>query len=254
MKRLSNIIILVMMAMPMLAQDEVKFSADRPGAATGVGVVDFKSVMWESGFQYDYTGGAHGILLPTTMFRFGVTTFAELRLEYDGALVSADDKNWAYEVAPLIVGTKVKIFEGSEQHKWIPATSLMLNLAVPCTKSSAENMHLAPSAYLLFQNDVTDWFNIGYNLGVEWDGMNTLPSTFVAVCLGFNITDNLGAFVESYNYINGYGKNLAGEANIDFGFNYMVHPRVQLDIYGAFNCQAPASAANVGLGVAWMIK
>lgn len=254
MKKYIYTILLLAASLPMLAQEEVKFSADRPGAATGVGVVDFKGVMWETGFQYDYMGGAHGIVLPTTMLRFGITRFAELRVEYDGTLGSTDAKTWEYEVQPLIVGMKMKIFEGSEQHKWIPATSLLLNLAVPCTKTLAESMKLAPSAYLLFQNDVTDWFNIGYNIGVEWDGVSTLPSTFVAVCLGFNITDDLGAFVESYNYITGYGKNLAGEANMDFGFNYMVHPRVQLDIYGAFNCQDPASSANVGLGVAWLIK
>lgn len=240
--------------MMVVAQDEVNFSPDRPGAATGVGVMDFKSIAWETGLQYDYQAGAHGILLPTTMLRFGITRFAELRIEYDGALGSSDGKTWAYEVQPLIVGTKVKIFEGSEQHKWIPATSLMLNLAVPSTKTLAESMHLAPSAYLLFQNEVTDWFNIGYNLGVEWDGVNTLPSTFVAVCLGFNITDDLGTFVESYNYINGYGKNLAGEANLDFGFNYMVHPRVQLDVYASINCQDPKAYSNAGLGVAWLIR
>ena len=37
-------------------------------------------------------------------------------------------------------------------------------------------------------------------------------------------------------------------------FTYLVHPRVQLDVYGAFNCQDPASSANIGLGVAWMIQ
>ena len=55
-------------------------------------------------------------------------------------------------------------------------------------------------------------------------------------------------------YITDYGKNTAGSANLDFGFTYLVHPRVQLDVYGAFNCQDPASSANVGLGVAWMIQ
>lgn len=254
MKKYIYTIILLAASMMAMAQDEVNFSADRPGAATGVGVVDFKGVMWESGFQHDYISGAHGILLPTTMFRFGITSSAELRLEYDGVLGSADGKQWTYEMAPMIVGTKVKIFEGSEQHKWIPTASLMLHMAVPCTKTLAESMHLAPSAYLLFQNDVTDWFNIGYNLGVEWDGANTLPNTFVALCLGFNITDNLGAFVESYNYITGYGKNLAGDVNMDFGFNYMVHPRVQLDMYASINCQDPKAYSNVGMGVAWLIR
>ncbi len=239
----------------MMAQ-EATISADRPGMATGVDVLPFKSVQWETGFQYDYASGSHGITLPTTMFRFGITRFAELRLEYDGALGSADGKTLTYEVLPLILGTKVKFYEGTDNEKlqWLPQTSLLLNLAIPSTPDLAKTTHVAPSAYLLFHHDATDWLSIDYNVGAEWDGIIAKPTTFLALCLGFGITDKLGAFLESYNYITDYGKNIDGSANLDFGFTYLVHPRVQLDVYGAFNCQAPASAANVGLGVAWMIK
>lgn len=230
--------------------DETVISADRPGAATGPDVVPFKKVQLETGFQYDYTG-EHSILLPTAMLRVGISKFAELRLQYDGTLDSEDGNTWKYSVCPLIIGTKVCVYEGN---KYAPKTSLMCNLAIPSTKTLAETMHVAPSLYLLFQNDICDWFNIGYNLGAEWDGVVAQPTTFVAVCLGFGITEKLGAYVESYNYITDYGRNLAGEAFLDFGFNYIVHPRVQLDIYGSFNCQDPKSYGNVGIGVAWLIN
>ena len=88
----------------------------------------------------------------------------------------------------------------------------------------------------------------------DWDGISAIPATFLAVSLGFNITENLGAYIESYNYFVKYGiRNTEAECNLDFGFSYQVHPRVQLDIYGAFNCQDPKSFACIGLGVAWMI-
>ena len=35
---------------------------------TGVDVMPFKSVQWETGFQYDYSSGAHSITLPTTHY------------------------------------------------------------------------------------------------------------------------------------------------------------------------------------------
>ena len=41
---------------------------------------------------------------------------------------------------------------------------------------------------------------------------------------------------------------------LDFGFNYVVHPRVQLDLYASFNCQNPKSYFNIGLGIAWLIN
>lgn len=61
-------------------------AADRPGMATGVGVLPFKAIQWETGVQWDYTNRQHAFTLPTTMLRFGVAPFAELRLEYDGTL------------------------------------------------------------------------------------------------------------------------------------------------------------------------
>lgn len=234
--------------------EELWMEPDRPGMATGTGVMPFEKAMWETGFEATFGKDGYSVLLPTTMFRFGITTFAELRIEYDGSLIRDEDKKWTYEVAPLVLGTKVRIFDGSEQHKWIPKTALMINLAIPSTPGLAKTMHVAPSAYLLFSNDVTDWFNIGYNVGVEWDGIQTMPNTFLALCLGFNITDQIGAFIESYNYIINYGKNTAADCGIDGGFSFMVHDRVQLDLYAAFNAADPAASSQVGLGVAWLIN
>ena len=48
--------------------------------------------------------------------------------------------------------------------------------------------------------------------------------------------------------------NTLVECDLDFGFNWTVHPRVQLDLYGMFNCQDPKSYNDVGLGVAWLIN
>lgn len=229
-------------------------SADRPGMATGTDVMPFLKVQWETGFEATYDGSP-SILLPTTLFRFGVTRFAEIRLEYDGSYCRYGHQEWGYEVAPLVLGAKAKIFDG---YKWVPKISLMANLAIPLKRNFdalGNAQHVAPSLYLLFQNDVTDWFNIGYNVGVEWSGYSHIPSTFLAVCLGFNITDNFGAFVESYNYFTRFGpKNTEVECDLDFGFTYTVHPRVQLDLYGMFNCQDPKSFNGIGLGVAWLIN
>lgn len=255
MKKLFPFFLLLVCLLSANAQTETPaISADRPGMATGPDVMPFLKVQWETGFEGCWDG-SHSITLPTTMFRFGVTKFAEIRLEYDGTYSHIGEHEWAYGVEPLVIGTKIKIFEG---YRWVPKISFLANLSIPLVRQrdlSSDQPHVAPSLYLLFQNDVTDWFNIGYNVGVEWSGVSHIPSTFLALCLGFNITDNLGAYVESYNYFTRYGKkNTRVECDLDFGFNYVVHPRVQLDLYGMFNCQDPKSFSGVGLGVAWLIN
>ena len=246
---------LFLLSLSVLVAQESEFtiSADRPGMATGVDIMPFKKVQFETGFQWDYSGTS-AITLPTAMFRFGLSDFAELRLQYDGTLVENPGAQWSYNVEPLTIGTKIKVLEGGQ---YVPAISFMANLAIPSTSDLAHTMHVAPSLYLLFQNDITDWFNVGYNVGVEWNGEDAIPATFLAICLGFGITDNFGAFLESYNYFTRYdlstGKT-AVDANLDFGFNYIVHPRIQLDLYASFNCQDPKSYSNIGLGVAWFIN
>ena len=246
---------LFLLSLSVLVAQESEFtiSADRPGMATGVDIMPFKKVQFETGFQWDYSGTS-AITLPTAMLRFGLSDFAELRLQYDGTLTENLGAQWSYNVEPLTIGTKIKVLEGGQ---YVPAISFMANLAIPSTSDLARTMHVAPSLYLLFQNDITDWFNVGYNVGVEWNGEDAIPATFLAICLGFGITDNFGAFLESYNYFTRYdlstGKT-AVDANLDFGFNYIVHPRIQLDLYASFNCQDPKSYSNIGLGVAWFIN
>ena len=257
------ICILLLLASAVMAQElpaeELWMEPDRPGMATGTGVTPFKGVMWETGFEAGFgkdilSQNEYTVLLPSTMFRFGITNFAELRVAFDGLMTIDANKQCAYDVATVTVGTKVRIFDGSEQYKWIPKTSLMVNLMIPSTKFLASMMTVAPSIDLLFSNDVTGWFNIGYNVGVEWDGMQAKPNTFLALCLGFTVTDWMGAFVESYNYITDYGKNTDAECGIDAGFNFIVHDRVQLDIYGAFDARNPKASSLIGLGVAWLIN
>ena len=233
-------------------EEQVGVAADRPGVLMCPDITPFKKVQWETGFECAWMEG-HSLTLPTTIFRFGVTRFAELRLEYDGLLTRpAHSSEWSYEVCPLSLGTRIKIFDG---YKWIPKIALTAEIAIPVTRTQVRETHVAPSLHLSFQNEVTDWFYISYNVGADWDGVTAIPATALGAFLGFNITDSFGAFVESYNYFTQYGiHHTEVECDLDFGFYYLVHPKVQLDLYAGFNCQDPRTMSFVGLGVAWMIN
>ena len=62
MKRFFLISLAIALAMGVSAQESASvISADRPGMATGVDVMPFKGVQWETGFQYDYSSGAHSL-------------------------------------------------------------------------------------------------------------------------------------------------------------------------------------------------
>ena len=258
MKKISLLLLFTIAAVCLHAQDvenaePLSVAADRPGMATGVGVLPFKTVQWETGVQWDYTDKMHSLTLPTTMLRIGVTSFAELRLQYDGTLAQGNtlEDKWTYGVEPITLGTKIKIFDG---WKAVPKVSFLANICLPATKEQYETSYVAPSIYLLFENDVTDWLNLCYNVGLEWNGVDATPSTFVALCLSFAMGEQWGAFVESYNYFTRLSTGTEAEWNLDAGFTYMPHRRVQLDVYASINCQAPVMYSNVGVGVAWLIN
>lgn len=247
MKRYFTLVVALLVSLYVSDAQEVEFTADRPGAATGPATVARGVVQWEQGVQYDGDGGVGEFTFSNTLLRFGLTDNLELRLGGDG-LIHHDGVAWRAAFSGLTLGTKIGCFEGRGA---IPEVSVMANLALPRVGSRgyvAE--HLAPSLYVLFENGVNDWFSVGYNVGVEWDGASVVPTTFVALALNFSPTESVGCFIESHNYLQ-RGSSLYCA---DFGVSYMVCQRVQLDLAANLNLANPAAMWAVSLGIAWQIN
>ena len=250
MKKLFIAAIMAVCCFNVKAQEDVGFTADRPGASTGPLVVGQGVIQLEQGVQYDRDGDASTFTFSNTLLRYGLFPNMELRLGGDWLLYQVKGATQGFKPAfsGLGIGTKIKCFEGKGA---IPAVSVLADFAVPYTASKGFNTdHLAPSLYLLFENPVNDWLSIGYNLGAKWDG--TLPdaTTFAAVCLGFTATESLGCFLESYNYF-GVLDNVYA---MDFGLNWMVGRKVQLDLAANIDLRNPAQSWSVSCGVAWQIN
>lgn len=250
MRKLFLSIFLVAYSLVAFAQENVEFTADRPGASTGPSVVGQGVIQLEQGAQYDGDGGTGTFTFSNTLVRYGLFPNMELRLSGDGFLYQEEGSAQGFKPAfsGISLGTKIKCFEG---HGAIPAVSVLADFAVPYTASNGFNVdHLAPSLYLLFENPVNDWLSIGYNLGAEWDGTLPNTTTFAAVCLGFTATENLGCFIESYNYFGSLGNVYA----MDLGLNWMVSRKVQLDLAANMDLRNPAQCWSISCGIAWQIN
>jgi hypothetical protein len=163
-------------------------------------------------------------------------------------MCNGGDRAWTAAFSGLSLGTKIKCFDGEGA---IPAVSVLADFSVPRTATQGFDVdNLAPSLYLLFENPVCDWFSIGYNVGAEWDGTLPSPTTFAALCFGFSATDSLGCFVESYNYFNELGNAYC----MDFGLNWQVSRKVQLDIAANMDITNPSQCWAISCGVAWQIN
>jgi hypothetical protein len=247
-------------------------TADRPGAGTGTEVLPCEVMMWETGFEVQHALHTHTLTLPTTLFRFGLPGPAELRLEYTGSLDVFDKQPLKpnYDPSPLTIGTKINIFENHGHNnnlRWVPRTSVLVNLNLPITPSMAKEMPIGGAVDLLFENELTDWLSLGYDIGARWEKWAPAPDIFAA--LGFNIelANKLGMYVEAFGTFDPDAVHeetcktyTHSDVNLNFGFTYAVHPRVQLDVYAGFNCynsdpqfSNPQNKSFVGFGVAWMI-
>ena len=226
---------------------EVEFTADRPGASTGPSVVSKGVIQWEQGVQYDGDGAKGSFTFSNTLFRYGLFDGVELRLSGDAFSYDSFGR-WESAFLGIGIGTKIHCCDelGS-----LPAISVLADFQIPGTGTegfAAE--YFTPSLYLLFENSLSDKLSLGYNVGAEWDGVSLSPATFLAVGLGYAINDDLGCFVESYNYLAKGGNAYCA----DFGLNYMVARKVQVDVAANLDLCNPSQCWAVSFGAAWQIK
>lgn len=250
MKKSILLLLLGMMAGGCLAQEEdVFFPADRPGYTWGTDVLPLHKISWENGFSLERDPEQRTAYLPSTIVRYGIFENVELRVGTDWQFhEESASLTKSTGMTPLTLGTKIKCYEGDG---WLPSVGLLAQLQ--SARLGSEELlpsQPAPSLYLIFENPVNDWFYVCYNAGLEWDGETATPTTFLALCLGFDITDQLGTFVETYNYLHPEGNQYLTE----LGLYYMPSPRVQLDIEVDLDFQQLKDYFNVGFGVAWMIN
>lgn len=247
---------------------DIHAEADRPGMGTGTNVLPFGFIQWETGLEAAHLMNVHALTLPTTLFRFGLGPWAELRVEYTGLLLVEDGReekasaDVSYAPEPLWIGSKIRLWGGSEEPKlrWIPRISLLLDAGLPLTRYDAEYHPFCGAVDLLFENDITDWLTIGYDVGVYWIDWEPAPDIFASLAFNFMPTEKLGVFIESYNNFDPKRTLTVYDINLDFGLTYMVHPHVQLDAYSGFNLyhserflSGPRNNVYAGLGVTWLL-
>ena len=234
------------------AQEELPtISADRPGALTGTDVMPLHKLQWETGLGFELmAGGPHTFTLNNTLLRFGLFENAEIRVGTDFLMWNdGQAKEPSFGFAPLTIGMKAKFYEGSGI---LPSVALLAELQSPHIGSKdLLPSHLTPTLHLLFEHTVTDWFGIGYNVGAEWDGETATPTTFLGLGLYFDISERIGTFVETYNYLHPEEPN---RYMTEFGFTWLVSRRVQLDLAADLDFKNLGKYYAVSGGVAWLIN
>jgi hypothetical protein len=234
--------------------EELAISPDRPGVGTPPSVVPKNHFQIETGFLFEQSNDndikTNVYSYNQSLFRFGLFSFAELRLSGDYTKTTVKfpmSDSTVLGFGPINIGTKISIYKGKGI---IPKTALLVNLTLPKTgKEEYRSANLAPSVYLLFQNSISDKLALGYNIGLEWDGETSKPTTFYAVNLGYSFTDKFSVFVEHYGYlISG-----ANTFYFDGGIAYLLTNKLQLDTYAGIDAKGANKDLQFNVGLSWLI-
>lgn len=227
---ISSILIFVLNANSQQIDD---IASDRPDQTESSEVLHRNFFQIESGFNIEKNNSDVNIkqtnyIIPEIMVRYGLLENAELRLAVN---YLREEKSEEYSsernlgLKPLELGIKIKLFNDK---KIIPKTALLFSAEVPGTGNEIYNIkHISPNLEFLFNNEITDKIELGYNFGMNWDNEENKNSGSYTVSLGVSPTDKFSFYVESYGI---FTKSVSPDFRIDYGISYVLLRNLMLDL------------------------
>lgn len=252
-KRIIISLIFFVQAFLVAAQSEsFELVTDRPDQTESSSVVPKNALQIESGFILEQVTPnllkEKNYTYNTTLMRYGLFNNFELRLgfEYLGNIIK--NKTIGSGFGPLYTGFKFKI---TEEQVLFPEMAFLGGLVLPYIAQTAYKPDfVAANMRFAFSHTLSSKFSLGYNLGIEWDGMTAVPDYFYSLAAGFAVMDKLGVFIESYGILN----NLSGNEHLfDAGLTYLLLPNLQFDVSAGLGINKNSPNSFIGFGLSCRI-
>jgi hypothetical protein len=208
----------------MTAQEIV---TDRPDQTESSTTIPLKSFQFESGLllgNYNFAESSQQLLLiPTALFRYGLGKKIELRLVEQ--LVNIKNEPSAGEnfgLSDLEFGAKIQILKNPSINTEIAFIS---HLVFPTGEISVTDGHLGTVNKLAISHGITDFLDLGYNVGYNYYGVEKGYFTY-SVALGLGITERFGAYFETFGEVVEFKDWIS---NFDSGITFLIKENIQLD-------------------------
>ena len=228
-KRILILLLLCMYVSILTAQNEAIIT-DRPDQTESAAIVPKGYLQGEHGFSVNFTEYNKEYSLASTLMRYGLNEYFELRLEIDPVITDKSENTFG--INPVSVGLKSKLINKDNF-----ALSLISHMVFSkvATADLQTNFN-AITARLTAAHDIKEWWSIGYNAGIEWDGFAPIPYYIYTFTSGFSLGEHFGVFSEIYGniYYNDPAADIIydplDEHYIDAGLTYSPNPDLQFDI------------------------
>lgn len=204
--------------------------------------LDFKVEDTEPGFIYSY---------PAALWKYGVTNNFEVRLITEYITIQKEPNPDINGFLPIGVGIKAKL---GEQKGILPKISVIGDITLPgIVAEDFETIYLAPDLRFAFEHKVSDFIDIGYNLGLEWDGINAEPNVNYSLYVDFDLTKRLGVYVEGYG-TTPQRDDVDMEIRADAGLTYLVGNNFLIDVSAGKGLTEDAVESYVSAGFSYRFK
>ncbi len=218
---------------------------DRPDQTESAVTLEKSAFQIESGFLIqNQSWHSSNILLPTNLFRYGLSSGFELRLVHEFSRFEALDVQEKYTgFNDIQIGFKVQIFKSESSNTEVAFLS-HLNLPTGTGLFFTEDSYGTINK-LSIAHTISDRFNIGYNIGYDYFDFGEFT---YSLALGFGLTELVGFYVEPYGSFSDSGDHIS---NFDAGFTYLLKENFQLDF--SFGTGLNIDMNYLSLGLSWLI-
>lgn len=237
-----------------MEEETAEFTSDLFGGPTGTDVLPPGRLQWETYASYE-RNAMFGVetkswCINSSMLRFGVLNGIELCAKAGWYHTNLEGDDNLHGIGDLAVGFKTRFFKG---WKAIPSIALRGFLYFP----GGSNSDFLPEKFnyqldLLFNNQITSWFDVSYMGGVYWDD-TPRPTIFLGACFNFALSDKLSLSLEQDNYYYGLDEEERLQPWAEVGLSYRVHPRVELGLVSDVSLRHFKDFFNVVFGMAWQL-
>lgn len=225
--------------------------SDRPLQSERPAVTPKGYFQMELGFEVEDTEPGFIYSYPSALLKYGVTNNFEIRLITEYVTIQKEPNPDVNGFLPLGVGIKAKL---GEQKGVLPKISVIGDVTVPgIVAEDFETIYLAPDLRFAFEHRVSDFIDIGYNLGLEWDGINAEPNINYSLYTDFDLTKRLGLYVEGYG-TTPQRDDVDMEIRADAGLTYLLGNDFLIDVSAGTGLTEEAVESYVAVGFSYRFK
>ena len=217
---------------------------DRPDQTESVYIVPKYYLQFETGFVFQKNNDdSEEFLIPTLLSKYGLSNRVELRLITSVVRESVEiysyGKQYQTKLEQVELGAKISLWE---EKKLIPKTSFIFHFGIPGLASYKTNRILFNSR-LTMQHTLSNNISLGYNLGVEFDGISEHPVFVYTFAPGISIGKKWYAYIESFGSFYNYS-----EHNLNGGVAYFINNNCKLDCSAGLGVSRYAPEYFIGVG------